>query len=265
MARTPRQISETGVYHIILRGINKENIFLDTYDKQKMIKELKRTKEKYKYDIYAYCIMTNHIHLLLKDNQSNMSTAIQSFAVSYSSYFNKKYNRTGHLFQNRFKSKCVESESYLLNVQRYIHKNPEKAGICKMEDYYWSSYKEYIEKSDLIDTKKILSLFSENKKEAIKSFKIFNTKENINSQIDDFSEYEIISKLTDEEAKATIEEYLNIKDITKIKNYNFKIRNEMIRELKGMRGTSNRQLSRIIGIDHKIISKILSEDVSPMG
>ena len=134
-----------------------------------------------------------------------------------------------------------------------------------MEDYYWSSYKEYIEKSDLIDTKKILSLLSENKKEAIKSFKIFNTKENINSKIDDFSEYEIISKLTDEEAKATIEEYLNIKDITKIKNYNFKIRNEMIRELKGMRGTSNRQLSRIIGIDHKIISKILSEDVSPMG
>ena len=83
MARTSRQISETGVYHIILRGINKEKIFLDKYDKQKMIKELKRTKEKYKYDIYAYCIMTNHIHLLLKDNKNNISTAIQSFAVSY--------------------------------------------------------------------------------------------------------------------------------------------------------------------------------------
>lgn len=264
MARTARMISTTGIYHIILRGINKEKISIDERDKYKIIKELKRTKEKYKYEIYAYCLMSNHVHLLIKDNQGNISKAMQSFAVAYSAYFNKKYDRVGHLFQNRFHSRCVENESYLLNVQRYIHRNPEKAGISKTEEYKWSSYKEYIDISDITDTKFILSILGENTKEAKRVFESFNTNQYVIEEINDFSEYEIINKLTDEEAKSVIEDYLNIKEISRIKDYNFKIRNDIIKRLRGMKGTSCRQISRITGIDNKIISQILNEDVSQM-
>lgn len=257
LARMSRQFSETGVYHIILRGINKDNIFLDSFDKQKIIKEIKRTKEKYEYEIYAYCLMTNHIHLLVKDTKNNISKAVQSLAVSYSLYFNKKYDRVGHLFQNRFHSRCVETQSYLLNVQRYIHRNPEKAGIAKTEEYKWSSYNEYFGEEDIVDTKFILNIFDVNIKNAQKAFMTFTLKEIAEKKIDDFTEYEIINKLTDEEAKQVIEDYLDIENASKIKDYNFKIRDEIIKRLKGMKGTSTRQLERIIGVDHKIISKLL--------
>ena len=256
MARITRQISSTGVYHIVLRGIEKKDIFIDPQDKRKIMEELKRTKEKYKYSIFAYCLMSNHIHLLVKDNEDNISKAIQSFAVAYSIYFNKKYDRVGHLFQNRFNSRCVEDETYLLNVQRYIHRNPEKAKIAKTEDYNWSSYKEYLYGGDLTDTSFILSIFGKNEIGAKKAFKEFNTTLK-QEEMNDFVEYEIISKLTDEELKNIIEATLKINDVNDIIKYNTSIRNEMLKKLKGIRGTSASQIGRIIGLNNKTIKNII--------
>lgn len=133
MARAPRKKSYTKVYHMIIRGINKQDIFLDKQDFLKFIKEVERTKEKYQYEIYAYALMNDHVHFVIYDKNENVSIAIQSLNVSYSSYFNKKYERTGHLFENRFKSKTVDSSEYLKSVVRYIHKNPENAGLKPYE------------------------------------------------------------------------------------------------------------------------------------
>lgn len=257
MARIARQISSTGVYHIILRGIEKKDIFLDSNDKRKIIEELKRTKEKYEYSIYAYCLMSNHIHLLIKDNKDNISKAIQSFAVAYSLYFNKKYHRVGHLFQNRFNSRCVEDERYLLNVQRYIHRNPEKAKIAKTEEYNWSSYKEYLYGENITDTSFILSMFEKDVVEARKAFKEFNTMIKP-EEMNDFVEYEMINKLTDEELKNIIEKTLRIDSINDISKYNVSIRNEMLKKLKGIRGTSANQIGRITGLNHKTIKNIMN-------
>ena len=140
--RSPRQKSNTNVYHIIVRGINRQDIFLDKQDYRKFLKEIKRTKQTYKYELYAYVLMPNHIHLVINDMNNNLSTFMQSLNVSYINYFNKKYERVGHLFENRFKSMTIEEEVYLKNLVRYIHKNPENAGINKY--YEWTSYNEYL-------------------------------------------------------------------------------------------------------------------------
>lgn len=158
MPRKARNISSTKVYHIIFRGNDKQDIFFDEQDYNKFIKEIKRTKETYKYKLYAYCLMANHIHLIIYDQENQFSKAMQSLAIAYSSYFSQKYDKVGHLFQNRFLSKNIETGEYLLNVCRYIHQNPVKAGISDMKDYVWSSYQEYIGKEKRIEKKQILSL-----------------------------------------------------------------------------------------------------------
>lgn len=158
-----REVSNTKVYHVILRGNAKQDIFLDKQDYLKFLKELDRTKEKYQYDLYAYCLMTNHVHMLLYDKEEMLGKIIQSITISYSTYFNNKYERVGHLFQNRFLSKKVETQEYLLNVCRYIHENPVKAGLATIDDYMWSSYQEYVTEKKRIENRQILQLFSDNR------------------------------------------------------------------------------------------------------
>ena len=126
-----------------------------------------------KSDIYAYCLMDNHVHLLLHEEGTDIARLMKRINVSFVYYFNKKYKRVGHLFQDRFKSENVDSEDYLLAAVRYIHNNPVKAGIVNSpEKYLWSSYYDYInikKRNDVI-TDKILNIFSGNISVAVKQF-----------------------------------------------------------------------------------------------
>lgn len=128
MSRIPRRHlkSITKTYHILLRGINKQDIFLDNVDKSKFFRELKRAKEEFGFKIDAYVIMNNHVHLVIYDENDNLSKIIHKIATKYGLYFNKKYDRVGHVFQNRYKSICVETEAYLKNLVRYVLRNPQK-------------------------------------------------------------------------------------------------------------------------------------------
>ena len=203
MPRMARKLSCTKVYHVILRGNNKQDIFFDNQDYKKFTKEIVNTKEKYKYELYAYCLMTNHVHLVIYDKNDMLSKIIQSLAVTYSAYFSRKYEKTGHLFQNRFLSKEVETSKYLMQVCRYIHRNPEKAKISSIDNYKWSSYKEYITKENIVDVKMLLLLFGESKEEAIKNFVGYH---NVKSEnINEYVEFEFVKKLTDEQSKEKIE------------------------------------------------------------
>ena len=130
MPRKAREISKTKTYHIMLRGNDKQDIFFEEQDYKKFINEISNTKQKYKYELFAYCLMTNHVHMVIFDRNDNISKAIQSLAVSYSSYFSKKYDKVGHLFQNRFFSKSVETREYLIQLCRYITKIQKKL-ICQ--------------------------------------------------------------------------------------------------------------------------------------
>lgn len=248
MARCPREKSYTNVYHIIIRGINKQDIFLDKQDLRKFIKELKRIKEKYKFEIYAYALMSNHVHLVINDKNENLSNQIQSLTISYSSYFNKKYERIGHLFENRFKSHSIENEFYLKNVVRYIHKNPENAGYKK---YIWTSYYEYINNNNqLISCQQVMNAFEN----SIENFKNFH---NIYEKNQDYDKnYEMIYKLQDEEAIKIIKEIVNEQNLIKIQNYEIEKKKETIKKIVKIEGITKVQVARILGISKSTIDRM---------
>ena len=256
MPRAARKISSTKVYHVILRGNDKQDIFLEEQDYNKFIKEIVKTKEKYKYELYVYCMMTNHIHLIIYDPNDKLSKILQSISISYTSYFNKKYERVGHLFQNRFLSKNVETSEYLKNVCRYIHKNPVKSGIDRLKEYKWSSYLEYINEEKIIDSKQILTLFGNSKTEAINNFIAFH-QNTIQEEIIDFLEYEITDKLNDEQALKYIIKILEIRNIKELKDFSKEKIKKHLKRLEGIKGISNLQIARITGLSRRIIDEII--------
>lgn len=128
-AKKSREKSATAVYHVVFRGINRQVIFEDQEDRVKYLELLKAYQEISGFKIYAYCLMSNHIHLLMKEGEEELGIVFRRLGAGYVYWYNWKYNRRGHLFQDRFKSEPVEDDAYLLAVIRYIHQNPVKAGI----------------------------------------------------------------------------------------------------------------------------------------
>ena len=152
--RTVREKSSTGIYHVMIRGVNKQVIFEQSGDYLKFVTLLQQSVEPKdnlgkllppKCRFYAYCLMPNHVHLVIQEKQESISETIQRIATAYALYYNKKYERCGHLFQDRFKSEPVNDEGYFLTLLRYVHQNPVAGGLCHhAEDYEWSSWREYI-------------------------------------------------------------------------------------------------------------------------
>ena len=150
MTRKSRKTSDTGIYHVMLRGINRQEIFREPNDYKTFIKLLSSVQEKLEDDlvtrmttchIYAYCLMPNHVHLLLCEKEWKLGVVMKSVAASYVFYYNKKYGRIGHLFQDRFKSEPCDNPEYFFTLFRYIHQNPVKAGLVKKaQDYEYSSW-----------------------------------------------------------------------------------------------------------------------------
>lgn len=155
-----------GFYHVYNRGIRKQNIFRESKDYLRYLERMQDYKDKHQVSIIAYCLMPNHIHLLLRQNGPKpASQFIQRLHTAYSMYFNKKYEEVGHLFQNRFKAKIISKDEYLMHLSRYIHLNPQKL-VRKLPAYKWSSYPSYITqsgKNGLVDTKFVLSMFKKKK------------------------------------------------------------------------------------------------------
>ena len=255
MPRKARKTSNTKTYHIIIRGNDKQDIFFDKQDYNKFIKEIKRTKEKYHYQLYAYCLMTNHVHLIVYDKDNNLSKAMQSLILSYSIYFGKKYEKVGHLVQGRFLSKNVESREYLIQLCRYIHQNPVKAKIAKVNEYEWSSYNEYLNVPKIVEPAMIMKSLGKTKEEAIKNFMAVHQFQE--EKVNEYTEFEMATKLTDIELAEQIKMYFKIDNVKRIKESNVKIRNEMIRKLKNIKGTTKVQISRVLGINRKIVERAM--------
>jgi putative transposase len=165
MPRRAREKSSYAIYHVISRSISEVMLFIDNSDKAYYLKLLKRYLDRYRCSLYAYCLMSNHIHLHLDTKGFDISTFMHSLNTAYVRYFNKKYDRHGHLFQGRFGSRILYNEAYNLAVSAYIHNNPkdmpEYAG--REEDYEFSSYGIYLgtmpDYYDIIDKSFIKSLF----------------------------------------------------------------------------------------------------------
>lgn len=264
MARVGRIYNPTtNLYHIIIRGIGQQDIFFDDQDRYKFLKELENTKEQYKYEICTYCLMTNHVHLVIYDKEQNLSKVMQSLTVRYVFYFNKKYERVGNLVQDRFFSRNIVNKLYFLNVCRYIHQNPSKAKIAKMEEYKWSSYQDFLGKlndnrKSIVNTKLLLNLFSkEDNKKAIEQYIEFHNKTENFLDGKDIVEYEMNDKLSDEELRNIILNVLQIENVDEIKQYSPKLKKQMIKKLENIKGTSYHQISRVIGINRKMVERYI--------
>jgi len=163
MGRAWRIEYEGAFYHILSRGNEQGDIFYDNTDRGRFLDTIGELSERFAVDIFAYVLMDNHYHLLLQTRRANLSKAMQWFGTTYTRRFNNRHNRSGHLFQGRFKSIIIENDSYLMQLSCYIHRNPLRAGIVKrLADYRWSSYLSYgYGKStpDWLSTKLILSQF----------------------------------------------------------------------------------------------------------
>lgn len=158
MARALRIKYENALYHITSRGNERKNIFADDHDREFFIQTLKESLNMYNVILYSYVLMSNHFHLLLETPLANLSEFMRQFNITYTSYYNRKYNRVGHLYQGRYKSILVQKESYLNILSRYIHLNPlrvlkmENVSLKEKEKYLrqfkWSSLKGYINKDN---------------------------------------------------------------------------------------------------------------------
>jgi putative transposase len=146
MPAGPRILMENACYHIITRGNQKQQIFLDDTDLKLCVSNLRRYKKKHDFLLYGFCLMPNHIHIIGEPKKpKNLSKFMHGFLRSYTAYFNKRYKKVGHLWQDRFKSKIIAKDRYLIDCINYVELNPVRAGLAKAAfDYHWSSHRERV-------------------------------------------------------------------------------------------------------------------------
>ena len=172
----------------MVRGINKNDLFLEDEDKEYFLQVLADKKEPCDFLLPAYCLMDNHVHMLIKEQTIELPDIMKSVNVTYAGYFNRKYDRVGPLFQGRYRSEDIEDENYFLAVARYIHQNPMKAGVVSAPELYkWSSYSDYInidKQNKLADTGIILEMFGYERGNVSEEFKNFMVQEDQSDFLD---------------------------------------------------------------------------------
>jgi len=169
MARKPRVHFPTALYHVIVRGNRRQAIFLEGKDFRTYLSFLAEYRTKYSFHLYAYALMRNHLHLLMAVEETPLSKIMQVLQFRYTRYFNRRYRKVGHLFQGRYKAILCDTDSYLLELVRYIHLNPVRSGLVGDPDkYLWTGHLSYIGKGedDLLDKALVLSQFGKRRNQA---------------------------------------------------------------------------------------------------
>ena len=212
--RMPRRLLLSEINHIMLRGIGHMDLFIKEGDFQQFLNTLVRFKSQSDVMIPAYCLMDNHIHILLKAPPEEVPLFLKRIEVSYAYYFNGTYGHTGHIFQNRYKSEAINDHDYLYAALKYILLNPEAAGICKWTEYSWSSAHCYLMNIDdrITDAAFVLNMIG-----GRDAFLNLMTNHNNMSSIC-FAEPEYNRRVIDDQSAALIVEQIKNADATTIAN-----------------------------------------------
>jgi REP element-mobilizing transposase RayT len=179
MPRQARLDVPGALHHIMVRGIDKSNIFRDDEDKSRFLERLGQTVSEGKCTIYAWVLMDNHVHILFKSGKDGISAVMRKLLTWYAQYFNRKHRRTGHLFENRYKSILCDEDNYLLALIRYIHLNPIRAKIVttieQLNRYSWSGHRTLIGKAKhpWMDVNHALSEFGTSRRKAVNEYQRF--------------------------------------------------------------------------------------------
>ena len=202
MARKPRVEFEGAFYHVIARGNQRQDIFLDDKDRAIYLERLEHYRKRYDCQLYAYVLMSNHVHLLIETQKIPLSKIMQGLQFTYTQYYNRHHRTVGHIFQGRYKAILCDRDSYLLELVRYIHLNP--ARLQRPKDpwkYRWSSHRAYLgEKTAVqINTKLVLGQFGRASAQARHAYRKFMEEGIGQGHIDQY--YEVIDQrfLGDEE------------------------------------------------------------------
>ena len=262
MARKARESSGTGIYHVMLRGINRQDIFLDEEDYHRFIRllyqmvfptdEVSGRQLPARCVFYAYCLMSNHVHLLIRESEEGLASVVKRIAVSYAQYYNKKYQRYGHLFQDRYRSEPVNDAAYFFTLMQYIHQNPVAAGITKdVSSYRWSSWGEYERAcSGIQEICSIGHVLSRMPKDELSE--LVNTLLPATHSILDFDSGN--SFKTDDEVKNFISCRFGI-DAVNVPLLSRDRQEDILRQAKEF-GATFRQLVRITGISYSIVRRV---------
>ena len=258
MSRQRRQLSTSGLYHIIFRGISRQNIFEEEKDYKKLKEIIKKVKDEMTFELYAYCFMTNHVHLFIKEKEfGDISKIMTKILSHYATWFNIKYQRSGTLFCNRYKSEPVEDERYYLGLIRYIHQNPSKAKmVSDISQYPYSSYSDFFKnETEITDIDFTLDIINENnRKGALEQFKEFHCTEETEN-------YEITEsrKKSSEQVRRIIMSEISGDEPEIIKTYDRDKRDTLIKKLVYEKGISKSALERTTGISRGTIIRICKE------
>ncbi len=251
MARKPRQVSASGYYHVMLRGAGKRRLFEDDADRRVFLDCLAKAVERYGVTVLAWCLMDNHVHLILLDERGALSGAMASLETSYAKHVNEKTGSTGHVFENRFKSKAIEDEAYLLGALRYVHRNPVESGICDAANYPWSSYREYLGRSGgdgpVADTSIVLDILG-----GIGAFERLHVLE-----VDLGYTFEQRQRVNDEQAHGIAVELLGTKRLRGLSAEGREERAGALRSLHDA-GLSVRQIQRVTGVGRWSVERALT-------
>ncbi|MCQ2267911.1 MAG: transposase [Bacteroidaceae bacterium] len=260
MARQARKASETGVYHVMMRGINHLQIFESEEDYYHFLSALQFAKEQIAPDgsrlqdlcaYYAYALMGNHVHLLIQARESTIGDIVKRIASSYVFYFNRKYGRDGHLFKERFRSEPCNDMSYFLTLLRYIHQNPVKAGLARrIEDYPYTSWHEYLN-----DYEFIMPIC--NVRTVLQRIQLAELKDLVETPLDEDiycldHEEKPTRKISDDQLLAYLKSSFGIDNCYDIVHLDKAARNEVLTDLIRI-GGGIRQLVRLTGIGKHVI------------
>lgn len=251
MAKKYRSQCEANIYHVTVRGVAKQIIFEDDGDRRSFGMRMRRYLEENEAELYAWCFMSNHVHLLVHAPLENLIRTMRCLLVSYAAYFNARHCRTGHLFQGRFDSVPIQTEAQLMATVRYIHRNPLGIPGQSIDGYEWSSYREYLDKPFVCKTDFVKRLF-DNRNEFI-SFHETWQPEDIRKESDQKRQFRP-KQLTDQEAIEYACELLGIESMTSIASLDKPIRDMCLAALRRS-GMTIEQVARITGIGRNIVQR----------
>lgn len=247
MSRKPRIQSESGFYHIYARGSGRQLIFEDNRDRYRFVFILQDSIKNSGAKLFAYCLMGNHYHMIVRSDFLELSALVRKINQNYAFYFNKRHERSGHLFQARFCSEPIDDDSYFLEAIRYVHRNPVEARMTSTCDYPWSSYREYLNGTDFIDTEMVLEMLGG--PDAFASFHQHSGKSNFS---EDFPRQ---TKKPECEIVSIARSTLNGTDPGNLKSFDKPHRDKCLKALKAS-GLSLAEIALITGISRSTISRI---------
>jgi REP element-mobilizing transposase RayT len=263
MPTKPREQSETGFYHVMQRGVGLLDVFEDDADRRRYLEMLEKALDGASAELYAWCLMSNHTHLLVKAGFADLTDFMRQLGARYARYFNERHERCGHLFQDRFTSVPVADDPQMLATVRYIHRNPLHHDVRTLcGNYPWSSYGEYVSGSPSItNTGMALEMLG-----GIKAFKAFHLLK------DDarFPDIDTPSRMSDDEARIAAQQALGAMGVeTSLRNLGSLPRAERNLALATMLslGLKIRQVQRLTGISYSTVHSVAQSLINhlPLG